>query len=108
MLNDAELAKVRAQRHKMAEVMEREGISLFVPTTSDALEEFCTRIGSGGVFTEQELALIKESAKQSVKAWVADEKKQAPQSTTKQKANKHGSTSEECTASISKYASGIA
>ena len=75
MLSDTELAKVQAQRHKMAEVMEREGISLFAPPCSAALQEFRNRIGSGGDFTAEELAFIEESAALAVQAQIEAAKK---------------------------------
>ena len=75
MLSDAEMAKVKAQRHKMAEVMQLEGISLFVPTCSDVLEEFCAQIGSGGNFTAGELMEIKENANLAVQAQIKAAKK---------------------------------
>ena len=62
MLNDAEMARVRAQRHKMAEIMQQEGISLFGPSPSLALKEFIDRINAGKGFTPQELARMDELA----------------------------------------------
>jgi len=60
MLSEAEMAKVRAQRHKMAEVMQKEGISLFGPPPSPELQKFINRINAGKGFTKQELARMDE------------------------------------------------
>lgn len=62
MLNDAEMARVRAQRHRMAEAMQEEGIGLFGPPPSPALQEFIDRINAGKGFTPQERARMKELA----------------------------------------------
>jgi hypothetical protein len=66
MLSEAEMVKVRAQRHKMAEIMQREGISLYGPPPPPELQEFIERIGNGGAFTAEELAHIKEVGKLTV------------------------------------------
>ncbi len=63
MLNDAKMAKVDAQRQKMAEIKQEAGTGLFGTTSSPALQEFIDRINAGKGFKPEERARMKELAK---------------------------------------------
>lgn len=58
MLTDAEMARVREQPDMQAKITSIEGVGLFAPPLSLALQSFLKNLAAGEELTEEELALL--------------------------------------------------
>ncbi len=86
MLTDAEMARVRAHPDLLAKITSIEGVGLFAPPLSLALQNFLKNIEAGGELTEEELALLT-----AVETTASTTEKEQSQSRINPKESDHGS-----------------